>query len=238
VADLAALLIVQQHDTVADRLRHRRATLAERAELARRENERSLVDSELADARARRAEVVAREKRLEDEATSVEAKAKDVERTLYGGTVSNVKELQAMQADVEHLRNRRNDLEEQELVVMEEREALDREVAELEARLAAVDDARAVLQAAIAEHELNIDTELATEQSARAEAAATLPDALLAMYESIRTKNKGAGAARLVGDTCQSCRLALPATEVDRIRRLPEGELARCDNCGALLVRE
>jgi predicted nucleic acid-binding Zn-ribbon protein len=42
--------------------------------------------------------------------------------------------------------------------------------------------------------------------------------------------------ARLVGSTCQACRLAIPATEVDRIRHAPDAELYACDNCGAILV--
>jgi predicted nucleic acid-binding Zn-ribbon protein len=36
---------------------------------------------------------------------------------------------------------------------------------------------------------------------------------------------------------CQACHLGLPATEVDRIRHLPEDELAQCEHCGAILVR-
>ena len=43
--------------------------------------------------------------------------------------------------------------------------------------------------------------------------------------------------ARLVGNTCQGCRLTIPATEVDRIRKAgPDGDVAHCDNCGAILV--
>jgi predicted nucleic acid-binding Zn-ribbon protein len=36
---------------------------------------------------------------------------------------------------------------------------------------------------------------------------------------------------------CQACHLALPATEVDRIRHLPADALVRCEHCGAILVR-
>jgi uncharacterized protein len=42
--------------------------------------------------------------------------------------------------------------------------------------------------------------------------------------------------ALLIGDTCQGCRLSIPATEVDRIRHDPEAGIASCDNCGAILV--
>lgn len=237
MAALDALLVIQQHDTAADRLRHRHATLPERAELVARNADRDRVEVQLADARSRRGEVLAHERRLDDEATSLEAKAKEVERKLYGGTTSNLKELQAMEADVKHLRSRRNELEEQELLVMEQRETLDAEVRGLEEQLAVVEAERTRLAGAISEHEVAIDAELMSEIAARAAAAETLPPALLTTYDSIRTKNKGVGAARLMGDTCQGCRLSLPATEVDRIRHLPADELGRCDNCGAILVR-
>jgi predicted nucleic acid-binding Zn-ribbon protein len=45
------------------------------------------------------------------------------------------------------------------------------------------------------------------------------------------------GAARLVGDTCQGCRLSLPTMDVARIRSLPPDALAQCENCEAVLVR-
>jgi len=236
VGALDALLTVQEHDTAADRLRHRRDTLPERAALIARQSEGERIAAALDDARGRRNEVLAQEKRLDDEATSLEAKAKEMERKLYGGTVSNVKELQAMEADVKALRHRRDELEELELEVMEQREVLDREVAEIEAQRAEVQAAVDELLATIASAEAEIDRDLAVESAARADAAATVPPNLLQTYDSIRAKNRGIGAARLVGDTCQACRLSLPATEVERVRRMPADELARCDNCGALLV--
>jgi predicted nucleic acid-binding Zn-ribbon protein len=236
MAALDALLTVQEHDTAADRLRHRRASLPERADLVAREHERDRLDVLLTDASARRADVLAQEKRLDDEATSLEAKAKEMERKLYGGTVSNVKELQAMEADVKSLRHRRDELEELELEVMEQREVLDREVAGLEAQLAEVQAVLDTLSSAIATAEAEIDHALSVEDDARRAAAVGLAADLLSTYDSIRAKNRGIGAARLVGDTCQACRLSLPATEVERIRRSAPGAVARCENCGALLV--
>jgi predicted nucleic acid-binding Zn-ribbon protein len=52
----------------------------------------------------------------------------------------------------------------------------------------------------------------------------------------VRARNNGAGAARLVGVTCQGCHLTVPATEAERIKRAPAGSVAHCDNCGAILV--
>ena len=60
------------------------------------------------------------------------------------------------------------------------------------------------------------------EEAARAALAPTIPEATMKLYEQIRASNRGVGAARLVGMNCQACHLGLPATEVDRIRHLPE----------------
>ena len=70
-----------------------------------------------------------------------------------------------------------------------------------------------------------IDADLAAEGEARVAAAATVPADLLARYERLRTRIGGTGAARLVGGSCSGCHLALPAMEVDRIRKAPPDEV-------------
>ena len=72
MSPLAQLLVVQEHDSAADHLRHRRATLAERAVLRSAETEVAALSPQLADARARRDEVVREVKRLDDESAAVD----------------------------------------------------------------------------------------------------------------------------------------------------------------------
>jgi predicted nucleic acid-binding Zn-ribbon protein len=47
---------------------------------------------------------------------------------------------------------------------------------------------------------------------------------------------KGTGAARLIGSHCDGCHLELPSMEVERIRALPAGEVATCEQCGRILI--
>jgi predicted nucleic acid-binding Zn-ribbon protein len=93
------------------------------------------------------------------------------------------------------------------------------------------------LRAAIAEAESAIDAELASEEAARVAASEAIPADLLALYEELRARLGGIGAARLVRGSCTGCHLALPATEVDRIKREPPDVVIRCDQCGRVLVR-
>ena len=72
----------------------------------------------------------------------------------------------------------------------------------------------------------------------REAAAAEVPDELWPEYDKLRARLGGVGIARLVGSTCQGCNLALPAVEVDRIRKLSLDEAVYCEECGRLLGRE
>jgi predicted nucleic acid-binding Zn-ribbon protein len=228
---------VQEHDTALDQLRHRRVTLPERAELAQLEDTVAVVERSLAEVGEQRDAVARTQKRLEDELASVEAKVAEIEKRLYSGAVTVPRELQAMQAEVESLRRRTSDLEDKVLEAMGEREPLDEEVRRLEAERGRLDAEGGRLRAAIAETEAALDAEMGREREERAVVASTLPANLSKLYEQLRTKLGGIGAARLVNGRCSGCHLTLPATELDRIRREPPDALIQCEQCGRLLVR-
>ena len=233
---LEALLLVQEHDTARDRLRHRRISLPERAELEVQGAQLRKLEAQVREVRGRRDVVLADERRLDDEARTLGARADEGDARLYSGSVSSPRELQAMQADVEMLRRQRSDLEDQELEVMEAREMLDAELAALDAdavRLTAeLDRLRGMISAA----EIEIDAELAEEDAAWVQQAALIPESLLADYQRRRAQNKGAGAARLVGTSCTACHLSIPSNEAEQVRRAAGESIAYCDNCGAILV--
>jgi hypothetical protein len=188
-------------------------------------------------ARERRDAVAREVKRLEDESAAIAARVIEVEKTLYSGSVSSPRELQAMQADVEQLQRHRDAVDEQELTALDQQERLDQEVGDLEGRVAAASEIAATARGALEALEAQIDAELAQAQAARDKAAAPISGDLLAVYERSRTRARGVGVARLVGNTCQGCRLTIPATEVERIKKAgTDGPVAHCDNCGAILV--
>jgi uncharacterized protein len=234
--ELEALLLVQEHDIARDRLRYRRVSLPERAELEACAKQLRRLEAQAQAVRASRDEVLANERRLDDESRSLGARADEGDAKLYSGTVSSPRELQAMQADVEMLRRQRSDLEDEELAVMEAREELDGQLEALEAGAAAATAEAERLSGLIAVAEGEIDDELAKEDTARDQQAEAVTPTLLADYERRRAQNKGAGAARLVGTACTACHLSIPSTEAERIRKGAGEVVAYCDNCGAILV--
>ena len=231
------LLVVQEHDTAADRLRHRRETLPELERLAAVKQAMADVGASLEERGRVRDEVARRQQRLEDELAAVETKVAELDKRLYSGVVSAPRELQALQADIGSLKRRRSDLEDLVLEAMQEREPLDAEVSRLGDERAELENEADQLGKAIAETSEAIDSELAAELEARTSAVAAIPEELLSQYERLRARLDGVGAARLVNGRCTGCHLSLPATEVDRIKHEPPDAVVLCDQCGRILVR-
>jgi predicted nucleic acid-binding Zn-ribbon protein len=235
-SELEVLLTLQEHDSALERLLHRHQTLPERDALHDAEASATALDARLASTRAERDRIAREEQELDDEASSLAAKATEVDKRMYSGEVSSPKELQSMQADIDQLRRHQRSVENRELELMELREPLDATVTDLEQQRAAVTTEVDRLAAALGAAEAEIIAEMQAERTTRDEIAGSIDPALLADYERSRVAAKGAGVARLVGTTCQGCHLSIPAIEAEQIKRSGGQPVAHCDNCGAILV--
>jgi uncharacterized protein len=231
------LLAVQEHDTTADQLEHRRRTHPARAELEAAMDELASLAGAAAEVEAQHKDLTRVQQRLEDEISSLRAKAEQHDRTLYSGSIGNPRELQALQDEIGALQRRASQLEDQELEVMEQLEPVEHRLAALARQRDELDEQAAGLRAQIAEAEVDIDAELARVRSEREALAATAEPELLAEYEQLRPRTGGVAIARLVNGHCGGCHLALSAVELDRIKRLPQDDLVHCEECGRLLAR-
>ena len=231
------LLDLQAHDTHLDQLRHRRAALPERAELV--EIDRRVVElkARMDAAIAARDEVAGRQTALERDLATSEARIAEIDKRMYSGEVSASRELTAMADEITSIKKRVSDLEDQVLAVLDEREPLDSAIADLDAERERLAEERSGTTQRLVVAEGEIDAEIAAEQQVRDSLASEVPAELASTYEKLRGKLDGIGAARLEGRRCSGCHLELPATEVDRLRKLAPDELAFCDSCGRILVR-
>lgn len=234
---IAVLLDLQAHDTQIDQLRHRRATLPARAELAHAEAALTRLAAETAGVQARRDELGREQKRIEDEVAAIEAKTEHENTTLYSGTVTSPRALQDLQAEIESLHRRQSGLEDGIIDLMEQIEPLDADLERLGAETAGQETAAEVARVAITSGEAEIDVVLDQALTERDALAATVEPGLLSEYEQLRTSFGGVGVARLEAGRCGGCQLTLSAVERDRIKNLPPDTLVHCEECGRLLVR-
>jgi predicted nucleic acid-binding Zn-ribbon protein len=191
----------------------------------------------LVDAQAVLAEVGRRQAGFEHELAVVESKLAEDQARLYSGEVGIIRELQALQAEIDALRRRKGDLEDRVLEVLDEREPLDVGLAALEAEQERAFEEAAEVEGLVAAAQAEIDVELAAEVEARSTAGDGLPPAVVAEYDRLRVRLGGIGAAPLVNGRCGGCHLSLSASELDALRRQPPDALLCCEQCGRILVR-
>lgn len=230
---LEELLELQAADIKLDQIEHHWNTIPAREQLVAANAELAAIDTQLEAANSEHHKVAAEEKRLDDEARSIEAKAADMEKRMAVST--SPKELQAMQSDVEQLKHLQMVREDEELVVMEQREGLDNQINAINARREAVAAAAAEASTNLSSQESEIFSERQVAAAAREEIASRIDPDLLVEYDKRRASNRGIGAAKLIGVACDGCKLTIPTGEAERIRKTPN-EISFCDNCGCILV--
>lgn len=230
------LLDLQAIDTRLDQLAHARTTLPVLAELAALDQTRAGVAGQLLASETALSDVQREVDKAESDVALVRDRAARDRARLDSGTGS-AKDLQALTHEIESLARRQATLEDVELEVMERAEGLEREVAELRVRhdevTALIGERTSDRDAAVAD----LDAEAATADAGRADVVAGVGEDLVALYERVRSKSGGIGAAALRQRRCGGCSLELTALELGRIRTAPDDEVLRCDECDRILVR-
>jgi uncharacterized protein len=230
------LLQVQEHDTALDQLRHRLEAMPERLALAGVRERQAALAVAVADVQARVDDLAGCQAELEERIAASATRRHTLEERMRSGAVTASKDLQAMDHEVGQLADRQRGLEDEELVLMEEQEPLDAELARHGATAADLEAEAARLTGEVAAAEVDLRAAIEAEEAVRAGLAAGLPTELAERYERLRAHLGGIGAARLVGDRCEGCHLTLPSMELERLHHLPADTFATCPQCDRILV--
>lgn len=232
--DMAKLLALQEIDTAIDRLIARREVLESGGELVAARSEADAAERALGELRLQ-LDVVGRDgSKLEHEIDSLTQKAAAEDKRLYDGSIVNAKELESIQHEVENLKRRRSDREDEMLGLMEVREELERRAAEAQATSDALREQVEMVGGAALEELTTSGAELEAKLSERQALVPQIEPDILELYEDLRKQKKGIGAVALVDGVCQGCHEQLSAMELDKVKRV-EG-VRRCEHCRRILV--
>ena len=235
--NLHVLLEVQEKDSQILAANHEIKELPERKEIEATQRKMLELDQALKVKESEVHENNRIQKRLEDEVATVEERIENQKRKLYGGEVTAIKELQALEMDIGSLKERQIAIEDQIIEVMELNEPIQNEIQNLSTQQEENKKNEAnlfkVLQEAIKKIELRIN-QIKVEI---VHLTNDLPNELISEYESLRSRPGHVGIAKLVNRTCNGCNLELPAVEVDRIKKISEDSIINCEECGCILVR-
>lgn len=231
------LLDVQELDARIDALRHQLGSLPEATALAELTRGRSDVDDAARDLRIEVADLTEEQARADADVEQVKARRVRDQGMIDAGSISDPKALQRMLGELESLQRRISDLEDVEIEVMEKLEAAQTALAERDAALEKIDREAAELETARAQKAADLEADLVRVASERAAAADGMPEDLMALYEKLRAKNGGVGAAALRRKECEGCRITINASELAVIAAKAADEVVRCEECDRILVR-
>lgn len=157
------------------------------------------------------------------------------EQRLFGGSVSNPKELSALQQEVQRLRAQQGQQEEIVLEAMDRAESLQETVQRATVALQQAEVAWAKESASLLLHRDQVAAKQQEMQAKRTQAAEKIASALLSRYETVRRLKQGRAVSKVEQDACQACRVTLTPNDLQRMRTNSANELQICGNCGRIL---
>jgi uncharacterized protein len=229
---LAHLWALQQVDSRLAAVRASRAALDDGSAL-RAEVETARRTAAEASARWHESQVALKDHELQ--LASTEAKQRKIEGDLYGGRISNPKELSSLQDELVMLSRTRDSLEDRILALLDRIEALKEEASAADAARMAIEQRLAARLADYEAARARLDAEFEALTAERGVSASRLEARLLRKYAEIAAQEGGIGIVAIQHGLCGGCHNALPTGFVARVR---DGQLVICERCRRILYLE
>ena len=164
---------------------------------------------------------------------SIEEKRAAVHHKLYGGRVTNPKELTDLQKEEEMFDTQIGHHEEAVLELMDQVESAQAKASALAAELETAKRRWKETVARTQSETVRLQKEIAALRPEREQLATLVEKPLLRRYDELRVRKDGVGMAITSADTCPGCHVKLTPQTMDRLR---EGiDLTVCDNCGRII---
>ena len=155
------------------------------------------------------------------------------EQRLYNGSVTNPKELQSLQQEVQRLHAQQNRQEEHLLEVIDMTESLQEITQQKLASLQQAQDAWQEEFIALTAQRKQVEEQQRELQEKREQIVASLNVDLVKRYETMRRTKQGRAVSKVDQSSCQWCRVILTPSELQHVRI--SSELQTCTNCGRIL---
>jgi len=168
---------------------------------------------------------------LEWEIDDLVTKLTTAEEKLYGGRISNPKELTSLQHEVDGLKARRNQLEDELLEIMDQVEVATLSVATLSNELKTMETEWDSQQQRLSAEMEQLKTTLSDLEHKWELLSARFDSQAVELYQKLK-KQKGEAIAKVEQGVCQGCRISLTTIEMQRAR---SGSLVQCSSCGRIL---
>ena len=203
-----------------------RATLADDSAQVSARTQIETLDAQLAERAPQRRQAERTVQQLED-------KLQELEKRLYGGSVTNPKELSALDEERSYLQGQRSAEGDQLLDLMVEIEEVQSARNDVLEHLKQLEAQVIAEQPQLLESQERLISELNQMRQDRDNTAPEVPSSALPLYESLRKDRNGYAVAKVERGLCQGCRVALPTMDLQRARS--SQSIVQCSSCRRIL---
>jgi uncharacterized protein len=151
----------------------------------------------------------------------------------YGGTISDTKELGALERKIQELTRHQHQLEDDILGLMEQSEAAGKALAVAQAEVDRLQQDYDHKHGDWENLRAAAEQDVKQLQVRRREIAVQLEPEILTNYESLRSKCEGVAVATVEGGMCLGCRNAVPGGVIGQVKA--GHEIIKCQNCRRIL---
>jgi predicted nucleic acid-binding Zn-ribbon protein len=172
-------------------------------------------------------------KEREFEADELRRKIEPLDQKLYEGKVTNPKELEDLQRDIDSLKRRHSELEDNALAAMDALETAQETLAEARRALEEAAGSDAAEQEELHTREVELTKEIGDLDERRSAQLERVDPLLMGLYQQLASSRQGRAVAKVVGGACQGCRISLPMNLVQRARS--SSDVVQCSSCERIL---
>jgi len=162
----------------------------------------------------------------------LQAKLKPIQQKLFAGSISNPKELGAIQQQANQIKGHIREGEDKVLDMMGQAEALQNAAAAKAASVDAIERGWAEKRNQLQAEQAELMPTLDSDRKMKDEILSHIDPAHLQLYERLRQQKQGNAVAKIEQGRCQGCKITIPVSELSQARA---GELVQCGSCSRVL---
>ncbi len=206
--------------------------LDENKEMHRMENRYQALKQTYEDLVVKKKELKTNLRKLEQEVQIHEEKFKIAEKTLYNGSVTDLKQLEHLEKEKEYHFGSIDKLEDDILESLGTIEKLDIEIDKISRDVLILDNE--LVEKKVESDRLlsELNDKIDKEKSTIEELENSCDENLLGVYHGIRSR-KGSGIAEIKNDVCGGCHMRIPENIVEKAKL--GKKIINCENCGRIL---
>ncbi len=168
------------------------------------------------------------------ELKTIASQSSELNGRLYGGKVSNPKELSDIEHKIAELKRRNAELENQLLETMISVEELQASLADATQKQNELEKSRSAEEETLTIELNRLKREIKALKIERETAEAQVNDENKTLYQTLRTSKQGHAVVVLKGDMCSYCRVDQTSNIVQQVRQ--GHDVMQCQSCGRILV--